>query len=236
MTLSSHAVYPGTEGHGAPPIQARRGPEPWRIGAAVLIVVIVVAAIWLWGRPHPEPPRTLVAVTSEAWAAGQPPGEFDVTEVPEDVALRLADPDTIAGKLVTHDIPAGTFVVPALLGLPDDTAGSLTVLRFVADTSAWPVPGPRAGSHAVVATALGGCALEVATLAGGSEGAIVVRVDVVEAARLAGAASRDGLVVWPAPPDGWPECSPSGLAGPVPSPRSVPNAMSSSPSRNPAGG
>jgi hypothetical protein len=180
-----------------------------------VIVAVVVAAVWLWGRPHREPPQALVAVTSAAWLAGQPPGAFDVAEVPQDLAGRFADPDSIAGSVVAFDVPVGTFVAPSLLGPPEAAAGARTVLRLSADTSAWPEPGPRAGSRAVVAGVLGGCALDVTTLAGGAEGSIVVHVDAAGAARYARAAELDGLVVWPAPPDGWPECRSTGAMGAV---------------------
>lgn len=183
--------------------------EPWRLAVSALIVVVVVAAIWLWGRPHREPPRALVAVTAEAWFAGQPPGAFEAAEVPQEVSAQFADPDSIAGSIAAFDVPAGTFVTPALLGTAAAASGAHTVMRLSADTSAWPEPGPGAGSRAVVAGVLGGCALDVTTLAGGAEGSIVVRVDPADAARYAHAAELDGLVVWPAPPDGWPACRPA---------------------------
>lgn len=202
----------------AAPGVAHSGIEPWRLGVAAVIVAVVVAAIWLWGRPHREPPPALVAVTSEAWLAGQPPGAFEVAAVPQDLAGRFVDPDSIAGNVVAFDVPAGTFVTPALLGSPGAAAGAHTAIRLSADTSAWPEPGPRAGSRAVVAGVLGGCALDVTTLAGGADGSIVVHVDAAGAARYAHAAELDGLVVWPAPPDGWPECRPAGAgSSPMPS-------------------
>lgn len=214
MTLAGPAGYAGDD---QPPGRgglARHGPEPWRLGAAVLIVATVVAAIWLWGRPHAAPPAALVAVASEPWTAGQPPGAFEVIEVAAQLADQLADPDSIAGSVATHDIPSGTFVTPGLLGLAGDVSGALTAMRFAADTTAWPAPGPSAGSRAVVSGVLGGCALDVTILAGGAEGSIVVRVDAPGAARYANAAELDGLVVWPAPPEGWPECrSPSAGTG-----------------------
>ncbi len=196
----------------------RAGVEPWRLGVAAVIVAVVVAAIWLWGRPHREPPPALVAVTSEAWLAGQPPGAFEVAGVPEGLAGRFVDPDSIAGSVVAFDVPAGTFVTEALLGPPDVAEGARTAIRLSADTSAWPEPGPRAGSRAVVAGVLGGCALDVTTLVGGAEGSIVVHLDAPGAARYARAAELDGLVVWPAPPDGWPGCRPAGAVGTVSSP------------------
>lgn len=196
----------------------RAGVEPWRLGVAAVIVAVVVAAIWLWGRPHREPPPALVAVTSEAWLAGQPPGAFEVAGVPQGLAGRFVDPDSIAGSVVAFDVPAGTFVTEALLGPPDVAEGARTAIRLSADTSAWPEPGPRAGSRAVVAGVLGGCALDVTTLVGGAEGSIVVHLDAPGAARYARAAELDGLVVWPAPPDGWPECRPAGAVGTISSP------------------
>lgn len=201
----------------APPGGHRAGIEPWRLGVAAMIVAIVVAAIWLWGRPHREPPPAFVAVTSEAWIAGQPPGAFELAGVPQGLADQFAVPDSIAGGVVAFDVPAGTFVTPALLGPPDAAAGARTAMRLSADTSAWPEPGPRAGSRAVVSGVLGGCALDVTTLAGGAEGSIVVHVDAAGAARYASAAELDGLVVWPAPPDGWPQCRSAGAVGTVPS-------------------
>lgn len=213
MTLAGSAGYAGDDpppGRGMP----SRGVEPWRLGAAVLIVATVVAAIWLWGRPHAAPPATLAAVASEPWMAGQPPGAFEVIEVAAHLADQFADPDSIAGSVATHDLPSGTFVTPGLLGLAGDVSGTFTAMRFAADTTAWPAPGPSAGSRAVVSGVLGGCALDVTTLAGGAEGSIVVRVDAPGAARYANAAELDGLVVWPAPPEGWPECrSPSAGTG-----------------------
>ena len=188
----------------------RTGIEPWRLAVSAVIVTVVVAAIWLWGRPHRVPPHALVAVTAEAWLAGQPPGAFEAAEIPHALAERFADPDSIARGLVAFDVPAGTFVTPALLRPPDGATGARTVMRLSADTSAWPEPGPAAGSRAVVAGVLGGCALDVTTLADGAEGSIVVRVDAADAARYAHAAELDGLVVWPAPPDGWPECRSAG--------------------------
>lgn len=196
---------------------ARPGIEPWRVGVSAVIVAVVVAAIWLWGRPHREPPQALVGVTAEAWLAGQPPGAFEAVEVPQVLAGRFADPDSIAGNVATFDVPAGTFVTPALLGPPDAAVGARTAMRLSADTSAWPEPGPRAGSRAVVSGVLGGCALDVTTLAGGADGSIVVHVDAPDAARYASAAELDGLVVWPAPPDGWPQCRSAGAVGTVPS-------------------
>ena len=184
----------------------RTGIELWRLAVSAVIVAVVIAAIWLWGRPHREAPRALVGVTAEAWLAGQPPGAFEVAEVPQELSGQFADPDSIAGSVVAFDVPAGTFVAPALLGSRDDVSAARTLMRFSADTSAWPEPGPGAGSRAVVAGVVGGCALDVTTLAGGAEGSIVVRVDATDAARYARAAELDGLVVWPAPPDGWPEC------------------------------
>lgn len=209
MTLAGR---PGFGPEDAPPGAQRSGIEPWRIGVAAVIVAVVVAAIWLWGRPHREPPQVLVGVTSEPWLAGQPPGAFEVAGVPQELAVRFADPDSIAGSVVAYDAPAGTFVTDALLGPPDAAGGALTAIRLDADTSAWPEPGPRAGSRAVVAGTLGGCALDVTTLAGGAQGSIVVQVDAAGAARYARAAELDGLVVWPAPPDGWPRCRPAGAA------------------------
>lgn len=206
MTSPAHPGY-GTDDPAPASAGARRtGIEPWRVAVSAAIVAIVVAAIWLWGRPHREPPHALVAVTAEAWLAGQPAGAFEAVTVPQELAGHMADPDSIAGSVVAFDVPAGILVSPALLGPPDGASGTRTVIRLSADTSAWPEPGPRAGSRAVVAGVLGGCALDVATLAGGAEGSIVVRVDPSEAARYARAAELDGLVVWPAPPDGWPEC------------------------------
>ncbi|MDE0136144.1 MAG: hypothetical protein OXM54_15010 [Acidimicrobiaceae bacterium] len=206
MTPAAPTDYAGEEHSPRPAGLPLGGPAPWRIGAAALIVAIVLAAIWLWGRPRPQPPSVLVAVTSEAWLAGQMPGEFEVVEVPQGLSEQFVDPDSIAGSVATFDVPMGTFVTPALLGSPESASGAHSVMRFGADTSAWPEPGPRPGSRAVVAGVLGGCALDVTTLAGGAEGSIVVYVDPAEAARYASAAELDGLVVWPAPPDGWPEC------------------------------
>lgn len=206
MTSPMATGYPGgDQSQGLAGLQ-RSGPEPWRIGAAALIVAVVVAAIWLWGRPQTVPSPALAAATAEAWRAGQPPGAFEVVEVPPHLAEQFADPDSIAGTVAAFDVPAGTFVTPALLGPAHSAEGAQTVMRFSADTAAWPEPGPRSGGRAVVAGVLGGCALDVTTLVGGAEGAIEVRVDAPAAARYARAAELDGLVVWPAPPDGWPEC------------------------------
>ncbi|WP_420444246.1 hypothetical protein [Candidatus Poriferisodalis sp.] len=234
MTLSSQADYLGDEQQAAVAGLPRRSPEPWRLGAALAIVAIVVAAIWLWGRPHTEPPQALVAVTSEAWMAGQPPGAFEVVGVPEALATRFADPDAIAGRAVAHDVPAGTFVTPALLEAPQDVVGAVTSMQFVADTGAWPAPGPRAGSRAVVSTVLGGCALDVTTLADGGDARIVVRVDAPFAARLAAAVELGGLVVWPAPPDGWPLC-PSGRSTSLALSTPGADALAPLPTTNPAG-
>jgi len=194
----------------ASPGLTRHGIEPWRVGVSAVIVVVVVAAIWLWGRPHQAPPMVMVAMTSQAWLAGQPPGALEAVAVPQDLAGQFADLEELAGSVVAFDVPAGTFVTPALLGPPEAVDGAKTVMRLSADTSAWPAPGPRAGSSAVVAGVLGGCALDVTTLAGGADGSIVVRVDAAGAARYARAADIDGLVVWPAPPDGWPACRSAG--------------------------
>lgn len=210
MTLAGGPGFGPDDPPHAPPGVQRTGVEPWRFGVAALIVAVVVAAIWLWGRPHREPPQVLVGVASEPWLAGQPTGAFEVAEVPQELAVRFADPDSIAGSVVAFDVPVGTFVTDALLGPPDAADGARTVIRLDADTSAWPEPGPRAGSRAVVAGVLGGCALDVTTLAGGAQGAIVVHVDAAAAASYARAAELGGLVVWPAPLDGWPACPPAG--------------------------
>ncbi len=217
MTPPAHTGFGSDDQAPVSPGATRPGIEPWRVGVSAVIVAIVVAAIWLWGRPHREPPPALVAVTSEAWLAGQPPGAFEVAGVPQGLAGRFVDPDSIAGNVVAFDVPAGTFVTPALLGPLGVAVGTHTALRLSADTSAWPEPGPRAGSRAVVAGVLGGCALDVTTLAGGADGSIVVHVDAAGAARYASAAELDGLVVWPAPPDGWPECRAAPSVGAVPS-------------------
>ena len=184
----------------------QRGPERWRLVAAGAIVAAVVAAIWLWGRPASSDATVLVAVTTEAWAAGQPPGAFDLVGVPPDIAARLAPPEAVLDSVVAHDAPEGTFVTSALLAEPADVEGAFTSLKFVAETGAWPSPGPQAGSHAVIATAFGGCALDVPTLADGGDGFVVVRLDPAGAGRYAAASELDGLVAWPAPPDGWPLC------------------------------
>ena len=158
----------------------------------------------------------MVAVTAEMWVAGQPPGAFDAVTLPPDVATQFVEPDSIADRVAAHDVPAGTFVTPTLLTSATESAGSTTAMHFTADTAAWPPPGPRAGSHAVLSTVLGGCAVDVATLLGGADNSIVVRVDPDDAARIAAAAEPDGLVVWPAPPDGWPLCRRAlGTVGPV---------------------
>ena len=206
MSMDTHFAYPAQEPQTAVPRVPRLGLEPWRLGAAAAVVGIVVCALWLWGRPRSELPQVLVAVTAETWVAGQPPGAFDVVTLPPDVATRFVEPDIIADRVVAHHVPAGTFVTPALLTVAAESAGSTTAMRFAADTTAWPPPGPRAGSHSVVSTVLGGCAIEVSTLLGGADDSIVVRVDQQSAARIAAAAEPDGLVVWPAPPDGWPQC------------------------------
>ena len=184
----------------------QRGPERWRLVAAGAIVAAVLAAIWLWGRPASSEATVLAAVTTEAWFAGQPPGAFDLVGVPPEVAARLAPPEAVLDSVVAHDAPEGTFVTSALLAEPADVEGAFTALKFVAETGAWPSPGPRAGSHAVIATAFGGCALDVTTLAEGGDGFVVVRLDPVGAGRYAAASELDGLVAWPAPPDGWPLC------------------------------
>ena len=234
MTLPSHAGYTGDEQQAAVAGLPRRSPEPWRLGTALAIVAVVVAAIWLWGRPHAEPAQALVAVTSEAWMAGQPPGAFEVVGVPEALANWFAGPDAIAGRAVAHDVPAGTFVTPALLEAPQDVAGAVTLMQFAADTGAWPAPGPGAGNRAVVSTVLGGCAIDVTTLADGGDGRIVVRVDAPFAAHLAAAVELGGLVVWPAPPDGWPLCPSGRSTSPAPS---TPGAGASAhvPTINPPG-
>ena len=234
MTLSSPAGYLGDEQQAAVAGLPQRGPEPWRLSAALAIVAIVVAAIWLWGRPHAEPPPALVAVTSEAWMAGQSPGAFEVVGVPEALATRFVDPDAIVGRAVAHDVPAGTFVTPALLKAPQDVAGAVTLIQFAAETGAWPAPGPGAGSRAVLSTVLGGCAIDVTTLADGDDGRIVVRVDAPFAARLAAAVELGGLVVWPAPPDGWPLC-PSGRSTRLAPSTPGADAPAPLPSFNPAG-
>ena len=184
----------------------QRGPERWRLVAAGVIVAAVVGAIWLWGRPSSSDATVLVAVTTEAWAAGQPPGGFEVVSVPPDIAARLAPPEAVPGSVSAHDVAEGTFVTSALLAEPADVEGAFTSLKFVAETSAWPSPGPQAGSHAVIATAFGGCALDVTTLADGGDGFIVVRLDAAGTGHYAAASELDGLVAWPAPPDGWPLC------------------------------
>ena len=194
---------------------AQRTPERWRLVAAGAIVAVVVAAIWLWGRPASGDASVLVAVTAEAWVGGQPPGAFDLVAVAADVGARLAAPEAVLDSVVAYDVPAGTFVAPALLAAPAELSGEFTSMQFAADSAAWPSPGPHAGSHAVIATALGGCALDVVTLADGGDGYIVVRLDAGHAGRYAAAAELDGLVVWPAPPDGWPLCPQRGASAVV---------------------
>lgn len=209
MSMPSQFGYSAADQPTGPPRAQRNGPEPWRLGAAAAIVGIVVASVWLWGRPAGETASSLAAVTAEPWTAGQPPGKFDIVSVPAAMAAQLADPDGFGDVVASHDLPSGTFVTPALLVAPEAVSGATTVMRFVTDNGAWPPPGPRAGSRAVLATVLGGCAAEVATLVGGAGDSIVIQVDAPTAARLATAAEPGGLVAWPAPPDGWPMCSPS---------------------------
>ena len=184
-----------------------RSGQARRYTAAALIVVVVALAVWLFGRPVPEPTVQVVAA-AEDWPAGREPGEYVTLEMPEESAALFVTAEQLTDRVPAVAVPAGTVVSPALLAdsaLPAASDLSAALLAVAVNPALWPEPGPRAGDAAVLAAQPGGCAAAVLPVVLVGEGTVVVEAGPQLAAVL-------GPVVWwiwESPPAGWPGCPPS---------------------------
>ena len=182
-----------------------------RFTAAALIVVVVVLAVWLFGRAEPQTTVQVVAA-AEDWPAGRQPGEFVTVEMPEASAGLFVTADQLAGRVPAVPVPAGTVVPEALMtdsAMPVASDLSAALLAVAVDPSLWPDPGPAAGDAAVLAAQPGGCATAVMPVVAVAEGTVVVEAR----PQLAAVLGPTVWWIWKSPPAGWPGC-------PVPAPQS----------------
>ena len=175
-----------------------------RLAAASLIVTLVAASIWLFGRPEPT---VLVVAAAEDWPAAREPGAFVTVELPESAADLFVTAEQLPGRVPAVAVPAGAVVSHALL--VDATAAvasdlSAALLAVNVNPSLWPYPGPRAGDAAVLAAEPGGCATAVLPVVMLDDGALVVEAR----PQLASVLGPTQWWVWESPPAGWPACPP----------------------------
>lgn len=181
-----------------------------RFTAAALIVVVVILAVWLFGRAEPQTTVQVVAA-AEDWPAGREPGEFVTVEMPEASAELFVTADQLAGRVPAVPVPAGTVVPEALMtdsAVPVASDLSAALLAVAVDPSLWPDPGPAAGDAAVLAEQPGGCATAVMPVVAVAEGTVVVEAR----PQLAAVLGPTVWWIWKSPPAGWPGC-------PVPAPQ-----------------
>ena len=182
-----------------------------RFTAAALIVVVVVLAVWLFGRAEPQATVQVVAA-AEDWPAGREPGEFVTVEMPEASAGLFVTADQLAGRVPAVPVPAGTVVPEALMtdsAMPVASDLSAALLAVAVDPWLWPDPGPAVGDAAVLAAQPGGCATAVMPVVAVGEGTVVVEAR----PQLAAVLGPTVWWIWKSPPAGWPGC-------PVPAPQS----------------
>lgn len=181
----------------------KSGPSRLRLLAALGVVLLTGATVWLWGRAE-DPETAPVVVATEDWGVGAQ-GAYAVLPVPADIAWLFAAPEQLEGMAARVRIPSGAAISPAMLAPVEERHPEVTHWRLDADISLWPFGGPKTGDMAVFATERGGCALAVTPLAfADGSGSVTVAVDQGSAAIFAAA---ERLVVWPAPPENlWRMC------------------------------
>ena len=192
-------------------MNTRATPRPaqnQRLLAAGAVVVVVIVAIWLFGRPDPPEPTVEVVATAVDWPAKREAGEFITVEMPADTASLFVTPAELEGRVPAIPVPAGAVVSEAMLADAGSAFAadlSSTLLALTVDPSLWPDPGPRAGDIAVLAEKPGGCAAAVLPVVLATDETLVVEARPQAAAVL-------GPVVWwtwESPVAGWPACAPA---------------------------
>lgn len=176
-----------------------------RFAAAALVVVLVAASVWLFGRPEPPEPVVQVVAAAEDWGARREPGGFVTVEMPQSAAALFVTPAELPGRVPAVAVPAGTVLSRALLADPGTamaTDPSTALLAVAVDPSLWPDPGPAAGATGVLAAEPGGCAAAVLPIVSAGDGSVVVEAGHELAARLGPAV----WWIWESPAAGWPGC------------------------------
>lgn len=188
----------------------------WRLLAAGIVLaatIATIAALSRDGQPIPEVP---VVAASQRWAAGHPPGELLVIDMPADRAAFFVHPSELTGAIAAVDVPEGTLVSPQMLRprqSGDDTRRT-ALMAFRVSHELWPHPGPVPGSRAVFSASPGGCAEALVTLVSvGGDGAAESSVTVEADPELAALLSDGQWWIWESPPGGWPLCEPSAANG-----------------------
>ena len=186
----------------------RLSPRALRFAAAGLVVLLVAVSVWLFGRPPPPPRTVAVVAATEAWPAGQEPGDFTTIEVPASASGLFVTPAGLDGRVPAVPIAAGVVLSPALLADPAAAASDpeAALVAVSVDLSLWPAPGPAPGDTAVLARHPGGCATAVLPVLATTETRLVVEANPERAALLA---STDEWVAWKSPTAGWPNCEPT---------------------------
>lgn len=199
----------------------------WRLLAAGIVLAATVATIAALSRDGDAIPEVSVVAAGQRWAAGHPPGEILIIDMPADRAAFFVHPSELAGVIAAVDVPGGTLVSPQMLRprqSGDDTRRT-ALMRFRVTDEMWPHPGPVPGSRAVFSASPGGCAAALATLVavgddGGAEFSVTVEAD----PELSAVLSDGQWWIWESPPGRWPLCEPpaaNGSSVPVPEPESV---------------
>lgn len=188
----------------------------WRLLAAGIILAATVATIAALSRSGDATPEVPVVAAGQRWAAGHPPGDLLIVDMPADKAAFFVRPSDLVGAVAAVDVPEGTLVSPQMLRprrSGDDTRRT-TLMRFRVSDEMWPHPGPMPGSRAVFSASPGGCAAALVTLvAVGDDGAAESSVTVEADPELAAVLSDGQWWIWEAPPGRWPLCEASDANG-----------------------
>lgn len=181
----------------------------WRLLAAAVVLAATFAAIAALSRDGEATPEVAVVAAAQRWAAGHPPGEHVIIDMPAESADFFVRPSELAGAVAAVDVPEGTLVSPRMLRprQSDDDARTSTLMRFRVSAEMWPDPGPSPGSRAVFSPSPGGCAAALVTLVavaddGAAESSVTVEADPELAALL----SDGQWWIWESPPGHWPRC------------------------------
>ena len=185
-----------------------------RIAVAVGLVVVAVISVLLFGRSTP-PPVVGVLFATEPWPRGDTAGAT-VLDVPEHLAPLLVTSDEIGERVAAFDIPANTFLTPAMLrpAVDLEDRDGLGRIRLAVGMELWPLPGPFRGDRAVIGSEGSSCALIITELLDvDTEGSrVTVAVKPEDVQRLIDAGN---LSIWPSAGGNWPECPPS-VRAPIP--------------------